>query len=133
LLGDLRHFELRDNGVYTWETVLEDQPALLRLVVPAGFRHDFASVPRPLWVLISPLDLGNASIFHDWLYRHRGGVATLRRAPGETAWSPVTTPWTRRDTDRLWARIMREQGVAKWRRRAAYRAVRLCGRSAWGA
>jgi hypothetical protein len=40
-------------------------PSLYRLVLPAGFAHDFASIPRVLWALSSPLDLGLASIFRD--------------------------------------------------------------------
>jgi len=54
--------------------------------VKEGFRHDFASVPRPLWWLYPPQGTkgnpyGIAALFHDWLIRHRkiGGRAITRK------------------------------------------------------
>lgn len=44
----------------------------------------------------------------------------------------VDEPWTREDAGRLFARLMREQGVARWRRRAAYLAVRIVAAASWG-
>jgi len=129
LTPDFRSFLLLEEAWYTWW----HREQLLRLVVPADFTHDFASVPRPLWTLISPLDLGLASIFHDWLYRTGGRVTTLRWLPefDTCTWEEVRTPWTRVQADELFARMMREQGVVKWRRRAAYLAVRVAGRAHW--
>ena len=129
LLPDLRRFRLADDVVYTWRHAGEGGAGVYRLVVPEGFEHDFASVPRPLWVLVAPIDLGIASIVHDWLYANAGRVETLRWAG---TWEPVATPWTREDADRLFARLMREQGVARWRRRAAYLAVRVFAGRFWG-
>ena len=131
LLPDLRRFRLADEATYTWRHAPEGGAAgVYRLVVPAGFDHDFASVPRPLWVLVAPVDLGIASIFHDWLYARGGLVETLRWAGG--TWEPAATPWTREDADRLFGRLMREQGVVRWRRRAAYLAVRAFAGGFWG-
>ena len=106
---------------------------MLQLRVPDGFTHDFASVPRVLWTLISPLDLGLASIFHDWLYRNGGRVTTRRWTTATGGWEDVEEPWTRVQADELFARLMREQGVPRWRRRAAYLAVRVAGRNHWRA
>ena len=130
LLPDLRRFELSDDGWYAWCRSVGPYEGLC-LVVPRGFDHDFASVPRLVWSFISPIDLGVASIFHDWLYRHGGRVETLAWRRGGAGWTSADTPWTRRDADRLFARIMREQGVPRWRRRMAYRSVRLLGGGAW--
>ena len=130
LLPDLRRFRLADDAVYTWRHAGGGAEAVYRLVVPEGFEHDFASVPRPLWSLVAPVDLGIASIFHDWLYVQAGRVETLRWAGA--GWDPVSEPWTRRDADRLFARLMREQGVARWRRRAAFLAVRAVAGRFWG-
>lgn len=124
---DLRHFGLLEDSTYAWC----HQRTNYCLVVPKGFQHDFASVPRQLWGLISPIDLGLASIFHDWLYRHKGLVTTLLWEGDPARWTPRVEPWSREQADRLFARIMREQGVAKWRRRCAYLAVRLAGRRYW--
>jgi hypothetical protein len=127
LLPDLRRFRLLEAATYTWR----HESRSYRLVVPAGFEHDFASVPRPLWALISPIDLGLASMFHDWLYRNRGRVTTLQWDAAAERWTPRKDPWIRRDADRLFARIMREQGVARWRRRLAFRVVRVVGGRYW--
>ena len=129
---DFRRFLLLEPATYLWWHPLDAPDAALhRLVVPPGFDHDFASVPRLLWFLISPFDLGLASIFHDYLYRHGGAVETGRWDPATAGWAPVDRPWNRERSDALFARIMREQGVARWRRRWAYRAVRLLGGGAW--
>ena len=135
LLPDLRRFRLADQATYTWRMPEREGPAgVYRLVVPEGFEHDFASVPRLLWALVAPLDLGIASLFHDWLYRRAGRAETLRWTGAQGAlWEPVREPWTRRDADRLFARLMREQGVARWRRRLAYLGVRWFAGSVWGA
>lgn len=131
LLPDLRRFRLAEPAAYTWRHAEPPAPeAVYRLVVPERFDHDFASVPRLLWTLVAPLDLGIASIFHDWLYIEAGRVETLRWAA--SGWEAVDEPWTREDADRLFARLMREQGVARWRRRAAYLAVRVFAASFWG-
>lgn len=130
LQPDNRCFRLTEDAAYTWCHATGDHDAL-RLVVPSGFEHDFASVPRGLWWFISPIDLGIASIFHDWLYREGGGVTTLARRRGDGAWVELTDPWTRFDADRLFARMMREQGVSKLRRRAAFKAVHWFGGSGW--
>ena len=129
---DFRHFRLLEEATYTWWHPLEGRtpPRLYRLVLPADFAHDFATIPRPLWALISPLDLGLASIFHDFLYGLGGKAVTLLWEP--SGWAPQHHPWSRRHADELFARIMREQGVPKWRRRAAYLAVRAFGRKHWG-
>ncbi len=134
LLPDNHCFVLTEDARYVWCHASEDgRYEALALVVPEGFTHDFASVPRVLWSLVAPFDLGLASIFHDWLYRHAGEVVTLGRPTGGSDWEPIDTPWTRRDADRLFARIMREQGVSKLRRRSAFLAVQRFGRAGWGA
>lgn len=130
ILPDNRNFRLEEDAWYAW-CHGGDGYSALALVVEAGFMHDFASVPRPLWALISPLDLGLASLFHDWLYRKGGRVTTLRWPTRGSQWEPVNEPWVRRDADRLFARIMRERGVTTWKRRAAFQAVHLLGKSAW--
>lgn len=134
LSADFRTFQLLEAARYTWWNPLEaprHERNLLRLEVPEDFTHDFASVPRVLWMLISPLDLGVASIFHDWLYRKGGRVTTLRWDRADGRWDPVEEPWSRRYADELFARMMREHGVPRWRRRVAYLAVRFAGGRHW--
>lgn len=133
LLASFRRFSLTEPATYTWRHPLDGpaQASIFRLVVPVGFRHDFASVPRLLWTFISPLDLGLASIYHDHLYQEGGQVTTLEWDPERRDWKPRTDPWSRAASDALFARIMREQGVRKWKRRAAYLAVRVAGWAYW--
>lgn len=42
--------------------------------IPAGFRTDLASIPKPFWVFVSPArsDLIESSIVHDYLYTFPG-------------------------------------------------------------
>lgn len=124
LLDDWRRYQLLEDWVYVW--VLDD--GVRRITVPKGFTTDLASVPRFLHHLISPSDLRHASLPHDLIYGYAG------RVPGRyftIDQVECSEPWTRRDADRLFARIMREAGVPVWRRRAAYRGVRLGGFLRW--
>ena len=132
VLGPDRFRTLRPH-VYHW-TVRELDHRLARMAIPAGFEFAGASVPRVAHAFIGRLDLGLvAPLYHDWLY-HYGG-----RPPQGShewligdRWRPVEEPWTRREADRLFGRHMREEGVPRWRRRAAYRAVRVFGGGSWG-
>jgi hypothetical protein len=89
--------------------------------VRAPFELDFASIPRVFWRLMPPTGLpgqayGAAAVWHDWLYAHQA-------VQGE--------PITRKQADRVFLEIMAYKGVARWRRRVMYWAVRLFGLPAW--
>ena len=96
-----------------------------RLTVPAGFAFDLASIPRLFWPLVAPFELSIAApLLHDFLYRYAGeppppGVVPPRR-------------YTRSEADRLFREIMGAEGVAAWRRHAAWAAARAFGGRAWG-
>lgn len=79
--------------------------------VPAGFWTDFASVPRFIWPIISPYDLGVGCIPHDF------GYATHN--PDKGFW------------DSVFMSCMVKDGVPTWKRYAAYHAVSWFGQSAW--
>ncbi len=82
------------------------------IVVPEGFITDFASVPRiPVaWLLTG--DTGHrAAVVHDWLYQSHER--------------------SRKDADRLFYRILREDGEPVWRASLMYAAVRLFGGPAY--
>jgi hypothetical protein len=98
----------------TWATVdaLVYRGRWERFVVPAGFRTDFASVPRVVTWLIPRFGAYTlAAILHDWLCTEglRSGVVTSRQADG------------------LFRRVMRESGVPVLRRWLMWAGVR------WGA
>lgn len=83
-----------------------------RFVVPAGFRTDFATVPRVVAWLIPRFGAYTlAAILHDWLCTEgiRSGAVTSREADG------------------IFRRVMRESGVPVLRRWLMWAGVR------WGA
>lgn len=95
-----------------------DAPHQYPIEMPAGFEFDLASVPRVVWPIIAPFELTIVGpLCHDWLYRHGGKV------PGRT--------YTRKEADELFRDVMQEEGIAGWRWRAAYAAVRLFGKGSW--
>ena len=47
--------------------VLEDYH-YYHITVPAGFRTDLASVPRVFWSLVSPSEIAEAAVIHDFIY-----------------------------------------------------------------
>lgn len=85
------------------------------IIVPAGFRTDFASVPRlPLayWLFGNAAD--EAAVIHDWLYTNNvGGV-------------------TRKQADEVFAEASKVLGIKGWRRGPMWLGVRLFGGSHWG-
>jgi hypothetical protein len=82
------------------------------IIVPAGFVTDFASIPRPLWASLSPVDdYKLAAVVHDYLYWFQ--------------------PCTRQEADNLLVIAMTEEGVAERYRTSIYRGLRLGGAQAW--
>lgn len=99
------------------------QDWLHQLTIPEGFTLDLASIPRPLWWMISSFELGMVGpLLHDLLYSVRG-------EPGELC--VPERVYTRGEADRLFRDVMRREGVPAWRRQMAYRAVRWFGFGAW--
>lgn len=91
----------------------------------AGYEYDLSSVPRALWSLVAPNELSLvAPLFHDLLYEYRG------RLPSEWHAEPFRT-FSRREADALFLDLLKAEGVAPWRARAAYAAVRVAGGVAW--
>ena len=96
----------------TWSLVEElvYQGNRQRFVVPAGFRTDFATVPRVVTWLVPRFGAYTlAAILHDWLV-----------SQGPSVVSP-------RDADGIFRRVMRESGVPVLRRWLMWAGVR------WGA
>lgn len=119
-------FELVADYVYTWEKGGRQW----RLIVPAGYLTDKASVPQIAWSLGFRPDGAHegAAILHDFLYEFRGEppAGSYQVFIGGEWWN-VPNVWTRPDMDRLFGRMMREAGVSPWRRKLMYAAVRLFG------
>lgn len=90
--------------------------------IPAGTITDGASVPRLFWTIsgLRPDGLIRAAaLIHDVLYRHRGAVD-----------AEYLSPWrrfSRAEADLVFLELMRAAGMAGWRARLAWRAVRVGG------
>lgn len=91
---------------------VEGEEGLQSIVVPNGFAHDFASVPRIFRSLIPVIgDQNGPAIVHDWCY------ANLWR--------------TRAESDALFLAGLEAMGVNWFRRNAMYAAVRAGGWVLW--
>lgn len=94
------------------------------IVVPAGFRTDFASVPRSLqWLAPSTGKYTLAAVLHDYLCS--GMVNGF--VPVPTGSGPLD-PWTlisSREADGLFRRVMREEGVGPVQRWLLWSGVRI--------
>lgn len=87
------------------------QDAVLVITIPPGFVCDLASVPRPLWLAVSPFDIALEALFHDLNYREQ--------------------EVSRQFADFLLREMMRMRGVPFYIRWPVYLAVRLFGRKPW--
>lgn len=78
---------------------------------PQDFYTDFASVPRIIWPIISPYDLGVGPVPHDFGYF--------------TGWESKSY-W-----DDVFMACMKKDGIILWKRESAYRSVKLLGQKTW--
>jgi hypothetical protein len=86
----------------------------VKITVPAGFKTDFASVPRILWVLLPKQGYHtNAAVVHDWLY-----------------WDQSLPRWA---ADQIFLEAMGVSGTLWGVRHVMFRAVRIFGELAWWA
>lgn len=85
--------------------------------VPAGFRTDFASIPRLLWPILPPYGkYGNAAVLHDFLYVNGGQIARS-----------FSLRFTRKECDAIFLKAMEDVGVGRAVRIGFWLAVRLFG------
>jgi len=95
----------------------------------AGAKTDGASIPRFFWRLVGPPLAGKyrkAAIIHDAGY---AGKLIWRVGMG----AGLSVPYTRKDVDRLFLRLMKALKVTWWRRTMMYLAVRSFGKNHWTA
>jgi hypothetical protein len=90
--------------------------------VGAGFRTDFASIPRGLWNLWPPTgSYTPAALIHDCLYK----TAYVTRDDG------TTRTIDRGEADHIFLEAMEVLGVGRFTRWCIHRGVRLGGWAAW--
>ena len=119
------------NGRPEWELQDEvrhaDDDLGCTLIAPKGYKFDLASIPRPLWSIIAPFELSTlAPLFHDLIYEFKGNM------PSDDYISPFPfRRFVQKDADDLFFRLMVAEGVSRWKRNAAYVAVRSAGWTYW--
>lgn len=115
----------------TWSYKWTKDNIQRRIVIPAGFICDGASVPRFLWTITGITPDGmirSAALVHDFLYKHGGKLPTgCYQQLAKYDWIDLPIIWTRENADRIFCRIMRECGISMVKRRMAYRGVRMFG------
>mgnify|MGYP003393857503 CR=1 FL=1 len=101
---DARHWKVsRDFRYYVGQ---EDSSDCID--VPEGFVTDFASVPRPFWIIFPPDgQYTQAAVLHDFLYSEK----KRKRA----------------ECDRIFLEAMTVLNVPPWKRWVMYLAVRIFG------
>lgn len=122
----LTDLQVKKVGEREWELLAPlryASPLLDRIIeVPAGFKHDFASVPRlPLIYSIFGNTAHKASVIHDWLYESKS--------------HPDTTPEEHTPISRKLADDVFYEAVtchhSKWRATLMWLAVRAGGGGYW--
>ena len=91
-MTSIRKWELNED----WEYKLPDDGTVI--VIPKGFVFDGASIPRPLWGILSPTGLLLIpGLIHDFAYRydylwaldHEGYVYKYREESGQGEWDAL--------------------------------------------
>ncbi len=122
------------NGSGTRFTLIEDHRFDEEGVsVPAGYRCDFASIPKVLWSFgFHPLGRHQrAALLHDWLYDTHHALQKAMTPDDFRRISYRAWDMAREDADLAFLRQMKRDGVG-WRSRwTMYLAVRLFGGFWW--
>jgi len=108
-----------------------------QLNAEAGFEFDLASVP---WLARAITGFTPSSfkwigpLFHDLIYEYEGDLpqGSYRVWDNDIdGWVNSKKIWTRKNADRFFCRLMKDDGVGSKRRKMAYWAVRAGGWLAW--
>lgn len=95
---------------------------VIYVCIPTGFLFDRASIPRFIWPIVAPDDLGTeAPMVHDFLYRRHGTPAL-----GEVY--PIGKVFARSEIDKAFLYLMeRDPNITAWKKPSAYWGVRAFG------
>lgn len=139
-------YRLTEDFVYAWTA----QGTKQRITIKAGFEWDGASIPEiatfvtwliPWFETIQPMGKhAYASLLHDYLWMYRGqlpvGVHEYLCGDGrwrDAAYNALTGEpvWDYHSSNRLFLRVLGEDGVGKAERDAMYAAVNYTLTSRW--
>lgn len=97
-----------------------------KIIALQGFETDLSSIPRIFWSIIEPAELSLAApLFHDLIYRRAGKLLQDQLDPFDDY------IFERRQVDDLFLELMMKAGIPRWKRKAAYWAVRGFAAFAW--
>jgi len=129
VLGDLPRVVLtRDETKRVW-VLFEKcsyETAKHIITATAGYETDLASIPRIFWSILAPEELSLAApLFHDLIYSRAGDLpeGELHQFDG--------TIFERKEVDDLFLELMTKAKIPRWKRSAAYWAVRGFAQFAW--
>lgn len=119
---DARKWKVKERFNYN----IDVADSLNAVEVPVGFITDFASIPRPLWVLLPPWgQYGKAAVIHDFMYtEHKHSTYD---AEGVESFVQIE----RKQADDIFLQAMEVLGVNVITRYAMYAAVRVFGNRPW--
>ena len=104
--------------LHDWEIIIEEDDIETTYIIPQGQTTDFASIPKFLHSLISPLSNSvYSAVLHDYLYRSPDDVIALNT--------------TRKDADRIFYGGMKACGVNRFIALPMYWGVRLLGKKSY--
>lgn len=123
-------YRLNEDYTYVWI----QRNIVTQITVPKGFTYDGASVPRFLWSLSGLTRDGlirAAALVHDWIYMNDGALPECSMREFNKGWTCISGRWTRKDSDKLFLKMMLEAGIENYRANRAYACVRLFGGLYW--
>lgn len=103
-------------------TKLKGKKREITITVPEHFVTDLASIPRPVWSLISPWDVARAAVIHDLLYQ------TLREIKDQIPKQDKDAIRAASDKVFLEGMLASEPAISKWKINACYQSVKIFGR-----
>ncbi len=96
------------------------------ITAPANYETDLASIPRIFWSILAPEELSLAApLFHDLIYRCGGSLPQDGLNPFDGKL------YERKEVDDLFLELMKKAKIPRWKRTAAYLAVRGFAAFAW--
>ncbi len=127
--GDLPRVVLtRDETKRVWVLFAQCsyQTADHTITAPANYETDLASIPRVFWSILAPEELSLAApLFHDLIYRCGGSLPSNGLNPFDGK------VFERKEVDDLFLELMKKAKIPRWKRTAAYWAVRGFAGFAW--
>ncbi|MEM7714145.1 MAG: DUF1353 domain-containing protein [Cyanobacteria bacterium P01_A01_bin.68] len=135
------------NNVWTLEEeyCYFDEIKQSKLVLHKGFEFDLSSIPRAFWRMVAIHELSiEAPLVHDFMYMSKGGERNhYFEKKGKffcknkifkeilASIESLGKPYSRKEADDLFLKMMEEAGVSKWRKWFGYIGVRLFGGLYW--